>query len=601
MKIINKILLFLLLAVSSYSLSWNYDGYGVTPSQSDNFDLKLDILNNISIIYSDVSNLYKMSFLTYSNANWYIISSNFTSNQALQMQLFWDTNSFSYGTHTNIFLNGITNYSYNLLVSNMNFVTDTITNLVISNIQSYPKINYTGTNRSIKQSVVFVDRSKLYRASYMQLNGTTWGTNYRGFTSNPVSMFDTIFSPNNLTLTVTNISNVYTVYNTNYLTNITMTWTNAFYTVISTNNFSYQINYQYGVGLYSNQTIINGLIYDIWTNNLADEDTNIMYFTNQGISTSYSGTNLVTNWMTNFVNSLIHRFQYIDSPNYQWFYYYPTGYSILLTPGSYSFPSTTFYSTNVFTNNYISNLIVSTNYVTNVFTNSFTNAYSNVLVSDNPFLTMLYSDGGYNYKANVIQLSNGSWKYFGVTNGFSMSTINYPSLCQDTNNYWYAGYQDTGNNFKGRVMSYTNAGNWFSVGGAYNITNKADYTVLKSYNGNLFFAFDDLVNHSLSVYEYTNSGKWFPVGNANVSSGRALYVNMSIWTNGNITVAYADGSTNNRLSVLRYTNSGNWFSLGKAITSPIYNLKMILNTNGQPVIIFSDSANSGKLSVLEYR
>ena len=599
MKIINKILLFLLIAVSGYSLSWQYDGTNITASQALNFDITLDLSNNMYVLYADISNAYKLNFLLLSNFVWTNLTTNFTPNQALQMKLLWNTNSYSYGPYSYTFLNYITNYSPNLTIFNSNFVTNITTNSIDTNFQSYPITFYTGTNITGEPLTVFIDRGKLYKASFMAYNGATWSTNYRGFTSHPVSMFDALFN-NSLVQVNTNISHIYTVYNTNIISTINYTWTNTFFPVILTNTFSF--SYTYLPIKYSNDTTINGLDYGLWSTSVAHA-SNVFYYTNTVVNLSVSNT---TNWITNFVNSLIQTFQYIDAPAYAWLYYdsyvnIPYEYALEIAPGAGSIGLQTFYVTNVYTNTYLSNLVVSTNTVTTIFTNTYTNSYSNIIVSDNPYLTILYSDSGFNYKANVLQLSNNTWNFLGVTNGFSTSTIEYPSLCQDTNNYWYAGYQDTGLNFQGHVMKYTNSGYWFSPSGGYNITNKADYTVLKSYNGNLFFAFDDLMSHSLNVYEYTNGGRWFPVGNANISSGRALYVNMSIWTNGNITVAYADGSTNYRLSVLQYTNSGNWFYLGKAISNPIYNLKMILNTNGQPVIIYSDIANSGKLSVLEYR
>ena len=593
---LKRIFLFLLLAVSGYSLSWQYVGTnGFTASQANYFDIQFDVSNKLYILYSDVTNAYKANLILYNaiSNNFTNISANFTTNQALQMQLLIDTNSFSFFL-TNVFYNYITNVIPNRTYSNLNFTTNIVTNSVASNGHYYYHNNNTSTNLTAHQSVMFVDKGKLYRASLMHYNGTTWDTNNRGFTTNQISDFKGWIDIR-YTLSGVSITNVYTNIETSISVDDWVTATNTITNVISP--YIVTQTTMENAGFYiTNNVVINGVDYGVYGFKNDGVHTNflIMTNTNYGLCTNTNGS---TNWNAIFINILTN---YMNCD----FFNLNTGmdpyYSNSYADGIYSNTVVnTILITNVYSNdNRITNWV--TNTLTNQSTNIYTTTYTNIVFNDGNVFTALISDKQINYKANVMQLSNNVWRYLGTNKGFSSNTIVYPSICKDTNGYWYTAYQDTGYNFKAKVMKYTNAGQWFGLG-VNNMTNKASYTVLRSYNGNFYLAFNDLVTLRASVYAYTNAGRWYALANPNFSSGRASYIDMSIWTNGNITVAFADGSTNNRLTVYRYTNSGSWFRLGSLSTGTIYNLKMTLNTNGQPVILYSDSLNNGKLSILEYR
>ena len=594
---IKRILLFLLLAVSSYSLSWQYVvTNGITSSKANYFDIAYDNSNKLYVLYSDTNHSYKAWLIQYNatSNSWSNISTNFTTNWALQMQLFLDTNTYSYDA-TNQFINRPTNYVINGYYSNINFTTNWATNSIITNPYVYVNTHILSTNRSYKPSTMYIDRGKLYRASYSKYNGTIWDTNQRGFTTNQVSDFRAILDTS-LNVTVTNITNAYVYYKTNSYTNLWITVTNNYFTFVFTNIAT---NTNWNNVNASNKTTINGIDYGwVKLSNINGYTTNmVLSITNTALSTNADGT---TNASTNFINKVTNSF-ILDTTFvvvvYQW-YDPPNDYTNVYAAGGEYLKVTNLIYTNIFTNiNGITNF--STNVSTIIFTNVYINTYTNMIVNDKDLVTILISDKQRNFKANVMQFTNNAWVYLGTNIGFSSNVIVYPSICKDTNNYWYVGYQDSGYNFKGRVMKYTNGGQWHSIS-TTNITNKVSSPILKTFGGNFYYAFEDLVTLRMSIYSYTNAGKWFAVANGNVSAGRARYIDMSIWTNGNITVAYADGSTNYRLPVLRYTNSGSWHYLGRAISSgTVYNLKMVLNTNGLPVIIYS--ANSGKLSVLEYR
>ena len=483
---IKIVLALLLFASSAFGLTWTYVGTNsFTGSAVNYFDMAYSLSNELYLIYSETNNNFKATlsrFTTNTNV-WIPLSTAFTPNQANQFTLFVDTNQYSYGPTNLIFPYIFTNYTFSTTISNTNngssYFTNYYTNFSFTNVNFLTNTYILVTNRGFKPSIVFSDRSKLFKASYMQYNGTisnTWSTNFRGFTPDAVGDVKAIFVGGGLIIASNMSTNPYLSIFTNGYTNI-------------------------------------------------------------------------------FVNSL-------GSP---------------------------IFATNAITN--LLNLVSS---------NFYTDIYFYPTVSDSNNVVAVFSDKSKNYKANVMQLTNTGWNFLGTNIGLSSNTVFYPSACQDTNGYFYIAFQDVGYGFKPKVLAYTNGGQWHSIS-VTNITNKGDYPILKTFKGNFYLAFNDLTLSRVSVYSYTNAGRWFPLGNANFSAGRGTFVDMQIWTNGNITVAYSDQSTNGFLSVMKYTNGGNWFSLGRGITGPVYNLKLKLDQNGNPVVGYKDNSTFGfgKLSVVQ--
>ncbi|MBO9597305.1 MAG: DUF1533 domain-containing protein [Cohnella sp.] len=212
-----------------------------------------------------------------------------------------------------------------------------------------------------------------------------------------------------------------------------------------------------------------------------------------------------------------------------------------------------------------------------------------------------YKDSSGNGKAKMY--NGSSWADLSSF-GFSVGTIDYPSLYIDQSNGTpYVAYKDAGvggTDGKATVKKY-NGSSWVPVGSAGFSAGTVAYTSMFVDNGIPYAAYQDAANGNRVTVMKWNGSSWGAVGNAGFSTNQALYVSLYVY-NGIPYVAYVDSGngTSGKATVMTY-NGSSWVPVGTAeFTAGLASYTSLFVSEGIPYLAFQDAANSSKATVMKY-
>ena len=210
-----------------------------------------------------------------------------------------------------------------------------------------------------------------------------------------------------------------------------------------------------------------------------------------------------------------------------------------------------------------------------------------------------FADGGNEYKATVMRLNaaGNTWEYVGNSR-FSADTASYISMALSGAEIPYVAFQDYGNGGKATVMRLNAAGTaWEYVGSpGFSADQARGLSIALSNTGVPYVAFEDDGNgYKVSVMRLNATGtNWEYVGNAGFSARLAGSISLALSSTGVPYVAFNDFSDEvGRAVVMRLNAAGTtWENVGNPgfSAAQAQGLSMALNSGGIPYVSFGDGS-----------
>lgn len=201
-------------------------------------------------------------------------------------------------------------------------------------------------------------------------------------------------------------------------------------------------------------------------------------------------------------------------------------------------------------------------------------------------------------KISVMTFDGTNWNYLGSA-GFSAGRGYFVSL-KIHNGSPYVAFRDQGNSFKATVMKFESS-SWLNVGSAGFTPGGAEYTSLAiDASGTPYLAYQDenIVSpasnaNGASVMKYDGSS-WTQVGSAGFSTGEARFLDIKIAPNGVPNLVFRDFGLSSKAVVMSYdSGTSSWLTVGNPGFSAgiCSDMNLEIFSNGHLFVAYKDFGN----------